>query len=796
MQGFPNMGMSPEMMMQLWQAQRMQQEQLWQPGQQGMSGTGMCMPGSSWSGPEHLEDHSKNMPQEAFESSQQSLPSLMNGATGGGPANFPSMEDLNKNASAGGGSIVEDTEVKVIDPQQKQVVNVLRYTSFDEAPFPPTLQESLRNAGFPAPSQIQQYTWPLSVQNLDVIGVAATGSGKTLAFLLPAFSVMLQKQVRAGDITLLVIAPTRELAVQIQSESDKFGKPSGLKTTCVYGGAPKGPQADYIRSGVHGVIGTPGRINDFLEGGQLRLGKVEKLVLDEADRMLDMGFEPQIRKILQQVPRSRHTMFFTATWPNNVRRLASEFLNHPHQIQIGNRDELKGNQDITQMVKIVPGANKQSVLREILQQAGVTDRSNGGAKGLVFCSTKKMCDQLSTQLDRSGVPCNAIHGDKDQRAREHALNGLKTGSIKLLVATDVAARGLDIKGVTLVVNFDAPSNTEDYVHRIGRTGRAGTKGYAVSLITDRDAHALRGIIQVMKRTNQVVTPEMEEMASRAPPKGKGKGRDDGGGKGGSFGSFGGTSVGGYGAPSSFVADPDRGDRDRDRGDRDRTRRSRSRDRDRRDRDRDRRDRSRDREREREDRDEKGREDKDLDRDIKCREESAEGKEKDAIVDIPKVSRSKSHGEKDVQSPDRAQRFASISNERKVKASPEDAVKEAGSEAREIRETRDVRDGRDTRDTRDRDTRDSRKARDTRDTRDTRDRDARDREPREERERGKEKEKERGGDRSKRRSRSKRRERSHSKRRQRSRSKRRERSPSRRRRKSASRSRRRRHRSVS
>jgi ATP-dependent RNA helicase DDX5/DBP2 len=231
---------------------------------------------------------------------------------------------------------------------------------------------------------------------------------------------------------------------------------------------------------------------------------------------------------------------FTATWPNSVRRTAAEWLQQPFQVQIGNRDELKGNQDITQIVMPCTMQNKNQILMQVLQQSGVADRNNVNAKAIIFCSTKRMCDQLQQQLQRSGITGAAIHGDKGQREREQALNDLKSGKMKLIVATDVAARGIDIKGVTLVVNFDAPGGTEDYVHRIGRTGRAGQKGYAVTLICDRDAHALRGIIEVMKRTNQEVTPQIEEMSRNAgppPPSGKAlrnKGGGKGGGKGGKF----------------------------------------------------------------------------------------------------------------------------------------------------------------------------------------------------------------------------------------------------------------------
>lgn len=225
-------------------------------------------------------------------------------------------------------------------------------------------------------------------------------------------------------------------------------------------------------------------------------------------------------------------------------------LNQPFTVTIGNRDELKGNQDITQQVLPCNVNNKTTMLMDIIKKAGVADKNNSGAKGLVFCSTKRMCDQLTQQLERNNVPCGAVHGDKDQRSREAALAGLKEGRLKLLVCTDVAARGLDIKGVTLVVNYDAPGGTEDYVHRIGRTGRAGQKGHAITLICDRDAHALKGILEVMKRTNQEVSAELETMARNAgpapPPMRRGnKGGDFGGGKGGG-GSFGSSFGGGKG----------------------------------------------------------------------------------------------------------------------------------------------------------------------------------------------------------------------------------------------------------
>eukprot|EP00931_Biecheleriopsis_adriatica_P088896 TRINITY_DN6311_c0_g1_i4.p1 TRINITY_DN6311_c0_g1~~TRINITY_DN6311_c0_g1_i4.p1 ORF type:complete len:543 (+),score=117.83 TRINITY_DN6311_c0_g1_i4:141-1769(+) len=523
-----------------------QQYQQYQPQQQYQQQQQYTPPQQQYTPPPQQQYPPQQPPQQQqYPPQQQYVPPPQQGyppapgAYGGLPngAPMPSMEDLARNASMGHThTTVEDNDVKVLDPHGREVPGAQRITSFDQAPFDPQLKTQLMNAGFPSPSQIQSYTWPLAAHGYDVIGIAATGSGKTLAFLMPGFTQILQRGDRPRDPSLLVIAPTRELAIQIEQEAAKFGKGAGIVSACIYGGAPKRDQGNQLRSGVHCVIGTPGRIQDFVEGRELRLDRVATLVLDEADRMLDMGFEPQIRKILREVPRKRHTLFFTATWPESIRRLASEFLYNAYQVQIGNRDELKANQDIIQQVRIVDNYTKNNVLCQILKQAGCDGGWSGSeAKGLIFCTTKRMCDDLSRALSQLGVPSGAIHGDKDQYAREKVLNEFKDGKIQLLLATDVAARGLDIKKVTLVVNYDLPNNTEDYVHRIGRTGRAGQKGYAVSLVTEKEGFKLSGIIEVMKKTNQEITPEMERIAASAGSgggryrggKGGGKGKDRG-----------------------------------------------------------------------------------------------------------------------------------------------------------------------------------------------------------------------------------------------------------------------------
>eukprot|EP00930_Biecheleria_cincta_P000631 TRINITY_DN10142_c0_g1_i1.p1 TRINITY_DN10142_c0_g1~~TRINITY_DN10142_c0_g1_i1.p1 ORF type:complete len:772 (-),score=164.48 TRINITY_DN10142_c0_g1_i1:205-2520(-) len=429
-----------------------------------------------------------------------------------------------------GGGIDKGEEVKILDPDGNRVY-IEPFSSFNAAPFPAPLLNEIAKSGFTKPSQIQGNTWPIALQGNDVIGVAATGSGKTVAFLFPAFMHIMNHCRGIREPILLVLAPTRELACQIEKEAARFGQSSGITCVCAYGGAPKGDQLRMLRNGAQCLIATPGRLNDFLEGRQVRLDQVAKLVLDEADRMLDMGFEPQIRKILKEVPSRRHTLFFTATWPKEVRRLAEDFLNRPYQVQIGNREELKANADIFQEVKIVQQHEKSRLLDMTLRQHNL--HVNFSDRGLVFCATKRLCDQLERELQRGGYRCVAIHGDKDQRQRDQALDDFRGGRINLLAATDVAARGLDIKGVVLVINYDPANNTEDHVHRIGRTGRAGQKGTAVTFLTSNEGNKAKGIVEIMQRSGQAIPDDLQRLADSAPEprmKGKGKGKDKGEGR--------------------------------------------------------------------------------------------------------------------------------------------------------------------------------------------------------------------------------------------------------------------------
>jgi len=383
--------------------------------------------------------------------------------------------------------------------------------TFNEACFPSYILKELANAGFSKPTPIQSQGWPMAMSGNDVIGIAKTGSGKTLGFLLPAIvHINAQPLLKPKDGPIvLVLAPTRELAIQIKGEADKFGYTSSIKNTCVYGGAPKRDQEWHLRNGVEILIATPGRLMDFLEKQTTNLRRVTYLVLDEADRMLDMGFEPQIRKILSQVRPDRQTLLWSATWPQDgqVQRLTHEFLSDPIRVTVGS-EELSANKDVKQIIQIVNNKwDKEERLNELLRQ-------HAQDKMLIFSNTKRMCGDLAWQLKNMGYQTAAIHGDKKQEDREWVLEQFRKGKIQIMVATDVASRGLDIKGVKVIVNFDFPDGrggVEDYVHRIGRTGRAGTKGISYTFFTQDNAKRARELIKILEGANQEVPEDLRVM---------------------------------------------------------------------------------------------------------------------------------------------------------------------------------------------------------------------------------------------------------------------------------------------
>ena len=321
----------------------------------------------------------------------------------------------------------------------------------------------------------------------------------------------------------MILAPTRELAVQIKEECDKFGGSSDIKNTVVYGGVPKSRQVRDLRSGVEIVIATPGRLIDHLEQGNTNLKRVTYLVLDEADRMLDMGFEPQLRKICSQIRPDRQVLMWSATWPKEVQNLASDYLREYYQVTVGSLD-LAGNKDVTQMVEVTTDQDKyRNLLRYLRENLTSKDRV------LVFVETKKGCDMLTRSLRMDGFQARAMHGDKSQEERDWVLKEFKSRQSTLLVATDVAARGLDVDDIRMVVNFDFPNDMETYIHRIGRTGRAGKKGTAVSFfVAQKNARLAKDLIEILQRTTQNIPSELQALSSFSVGGNRGGG---GGGRG-------------------------------------------------------------------------------------------------------------------------------------------------------------------------------------------------------------------------------------------------------------------------
>ncbi|TMW64904.1 hypothetical protein Poli38472_009071 [Pythium oligandrum] len=404
--------------------------------------------------------------------------------------------------------------------------------TFEEASFPEYVLEEVTRLGFEKPTPIQCQGWPMALSGRDMVGISATGSGKTLAFLLPAIvHINAQPYLQPGDGPIvLIIAPTRELAVQIQQEANKFGSSSKIKNTCVYGGVPKGGQIADLRRGVEICICTPGRMIDMLGMGKTNLRRVTYLVLDEADRMLDMGFEPQLRKIVSQIRPDRQTLMWSATWPKEVVSLANDFLTDFIQVTVGSLD-LTANKRIKQIIEVMDDYSKYNALTNHLK-----DIYEGG-RIIIFCETKRGADELSRNLRATRYGCKSIHGNKSQEERDWTLKEFKEGRTQILVATDVASRGLDIKDIRYVVNFDMPKNIEDYIHRIGRTARAGNKGTAISFFTNDNSRLAGPLLKILREADQEVPRELEAMGGRFGG-GGGSGNYGRGGRGGRGGGRG------------------------------------------------------------------------------------------------------------------------------------------------------------------------------------------------------------------------------------------------------------------
>lgn len=346
--------------------------------------------------------------------------------------------------------------------------------SFSSFSLAPAIQSALETLGFQNPTDIQAQTIPLALSGKDIIATAQTGTGKTAAFMLPILNHLLTDETKQGQVRALVLAPTRELAQQVAENTQQYAANTELKVVCLYGGANIGPQEKRLKSGVDIVIATPGRLLDHLIKGTLSLSQLDHLVFDEADRMLDMGFIGEIKRIMRHVPQSRQTMLFSATLDSSVEQLASRWLSEPKRVGVEQQNTTV--EAIEQIFYAIDEEKKAAVIAYLIGK-------NNWHQVLVFTRTKVQADSLVKELIKDGLPSSAIHGDKTQGARDKGLADFKSGKIRVLVATDVAARGIDISTLDYVINAQLPYVAEDYIHRIGRTGRAGRSGKAISLVS-------------------------------------------------------------------------------------------------------------------------------------------------------------------------------------------------------------------------------------------------------------------------------------------------------------------------
>ncbi len=346
------------------------------------------------------------------------------------------------------------------------------------------LLQSVLSAGYDTPTPIQAQAIPSVLMMRDIIGIAQTGTGKTAGFVLPMIDILAHGRRRALMPRSLILEPTRELAAQVAENFEKYGKNHDLKMALLIGGVQMGDQVKALKDGVDVLIATPGRLMDLFERGKILLTGCSLLVIDEADRMLDMGFIPDIETICSKLPPNRQTLLFSATMPPPIKKLADKFLSNPKYIEVSR--PASSNLNIVQHKVAVTSRNKKDVLRQLLRTDNVTT-------AIVFCNRKTTVRELAKSLSQSGFSAGEIHGDMEQPARIAELDRFKAGTINILCASDVAARGLDIKGVSHVFNFDTPWHPDDYVHRIGRTGRAGATGRAFTLVTSEDAEAIGNV---------------------------------------------------------------------------------------------------------------------------------------------------------------------------------------------------------------------------------------------------------------------------------------------------------------
>ena len=402
--------------------------------------------------------------------------------------------------------------------------SVGRMTKFSDLDLDPDVLKAISEAGYDTPTPIQEQAIPVALSGRDVLGIAQTGTGKTASFTLPLITILSKGRARARMPRSLVLAPTRELAAQVAESFETYAKFKKLSMALLIGGVSFKDQDRLIDRGVDVLIATPGRLLDHFERGKLMLTGIEVMVVDEADRMLDMGFIPDIERIFKLTPFTRQTLFFSATMPSEIVRITNEFLQNPERIEVARQATTA--ETITQSVCIFKASRKdradkekREVLRALLKAEGDTITN-----GIIFCNRKRDVDIVAKSLQSHGFNAAPIHGDLDQSLRTKTLDNFRSGDLTLLIASDVAARGLDIPAVSHVFNFDVPIHAEDYVHRIGRTGRAGREGKAITLCIASDTKYLDRVEELIKKEipridNPIASaPKPEEPAAEAPAK--------------------------------------------------------------------------------------------------------------------------------------------------------------------------------------------------------------------------------------------------------------------------------------
>ena len=384
--------------------------------------------------------------------------------------------------------------------------------SFADLKLAPEILKALTESGYTTPTPVQAQAIPVVLEGHDLMGGAQTGTGKTAAFALPMLQKLLPHASTSTSparhpVRALILVPTRELAIQVEQSVRTYAKHTNLRSLVVFGGVDIKTQTPHLKTGVEILVATPGRLLDHIEQKTVQLNLVQMLVLDEADRMLDMGFMPALKRILALLPRQRQSLMFSATFSNEIKKLSEDFMNYPTLIEVARSNASAEN--ITQKVFLVDQSDKHQLLAQIL-------RGDDAKQAIVFTKTKLTASRLAKQLQREGVSADAIHGDKSQLERMQALDAFKQGKVAVLIATDVAARGLDIDSLPMVINYEIPHAAEDYVHRIGRTGRAGASGTAISLVSPEEVKYLVEIEKLIKTEIPKERANLPEHTARPP----------------------------------------------------------------------------------------------------------------------------------------------------------------------------------------------------------------------------------------------------------------------------------------